>query len=381
MAFRIRGSHLIAIALAAGLGYWMVTGEYQIGGQSDTSEQTPPIAEREADRSLEPFKVRYVPLQPETRKETILVRGRTQADAVVTVRAETAGVLEQRLVSKGDKVRPGDLVCVIERGAREAQLAQAKAQLAQAEAEYQSNATLKKKGFASENRVVALQAAYDAAKAVLASAELELGRTEVRANAAGVVQDPIAEVGDMLTMGGTCVTLIDTEPMLFTGQVSERDINKIKPGDKAMVTLVSGETAEGVLRYVAPSADAQTRTFQVEIEISGDAAIRDGMTAQAMIALDGREAFRIAPSWITLADDGTIGIRTVTTDSVVEFQPVKIIAQEKDGFWITGPKAGERIITLGQEYVVPGEKVVALPDERIAGKLADANNSKTGTAQ
>ena len=68
-------------------------------------------------------------------------------------------------------------------------------------------------------------------------------------------------------------------------------------------------------------------------------------------------------------------------DDVVEFKPIKILAQEKDGFWITGPKAGERIITLGQEYVVPGEKVVALPDERIAGKLANATNSKTGTAQ
>ncbi len=49
----------------------------------------------------------------------------------------------------------------------------------------------------------------------MAAAELELKRTEIRANANGVVQDPIAEVGDMLSMGAACVTLIDTDPMLF----------------------------------------------------------------------------------------------------------------------------------------------------------------------
>ncbi len=381
MAFRIKGSHIIAIAMAAGLGYWMFTGEYQIGGKTGTSEQSPPIAQREAERGLELFKIRYVPLQSEQRSERILIRGRTQADAIVTVRAETAGVLEQRLVAKGDRVKAGDLVCVIERGIREAQLAQAKAQLAQAQSEYDSNAALRKKGFTSENKMNALGAALEAGKAGVAASELELKRTEVRANADGVVQDPIAEVGDMLTMGGACVTLIDTDPMLFTGQVSERDINKIKTDETALVKLISGQAAEGKVRYIAPSADAQTRTFAVEIEIKGQSDIRDGMTAEALIELPGTEAFRIAPSWVTLADDGTIGIRTVNVDDVVEFMPIKILAQEKDGFWISGPQNGQRIITLGQEYVVPGEKVISALDERIAEKLAKANIKTDGNAQ
>ncbi len=53
---------------------------------------------------------------------------------------------------------------------------------------------------------------------------------------------------------------------------------------------------------------------------------------------------------------------------LLNFVPVQIVAQEKNGFWITGPKNGDRIITLGQEYVVAGEKVETAPDERIADK-------------
>lgn len=370
MAFKIKGSHIIALALAGGLGWWMATGEMKTGGQNDPDHTMPTIAERETERGSDLFKVRFVTLIAETRNESILVRGRTQADAIVTVRAETTGVLEQRLVSKGDKVKAGDLLCVIDKGARASQLAQAKAQLAQAETEFEANAQLKKKGFASANRMTALQAALDAARAAVEAADLELSRTEIRANASGVIQDPIAEVGDMLTMGAACVTLIDTDPMLFTGQVSERDIHKIKPGMTARVDLISGNSVDGEIRYIAPSADPQTRTFAIEIEMGKDDSLRDGMTAEARIELPAGEAFRILPSWITLADDGTIGIRTVDQDNLVDFVPVQIVAQEKNGFWITGPENGDRIITLGQEYVVSGEKVEAGPDERIADKLA-----------
>ena len=41
------------------------------------------IAEREADRNRDLFEVRFVPLQSEQRSETIRIRGRTMADAVV----------------------------------------------------------------------------------------------------------------------------------------------------------------------------------------------------------------------------------------------------------------------------------------------------------
>jgi len=384
MAFRIKGSHIIAIALAGGLGVWMATGELRMGGESDPAAAPPVIADREAERGSDLFKVRHVPLMAQPRSETILVRGRTMADAVVTVRAETAGVLEKRLVSKGDTVKTGDLVCVIERGAREAQLAQALAQLAQAETEYNANNELKKKGFASTNRLTALKASVDAAKASVAAAQTEFDRTEVHANASGVVQDPIAEVGDMLSMGDPCITLIDTDPMLFTGQISERDISKVDVGMAASIELISGNSVDGAIRYIAPSADAQTRTFTIEIEIGSNETLRDGMTAQARITLPAGEAFRILPSWVTLADDGTIGIRIVAADDTVRFIPVQIVAQEKTGFWITGPESGDRIITLGQEYVVAGEKVETAPDERIADQLAgilDTADRMEGNAQ
>ncbi len=370
MAFKIRGSHLIAVGIAGALAFWMLGGKYEIGGSSD-SDHAAPIAEREADRNQDLFEVRFVPLQSEHRSETIRIRGRTMADAVVSVRSETAGVVKQRQFSKGDMIKDGDLLCVLDQGARAAQLAQAKAQLAQAVTDYEANRRLKEKGFAAKNRLPALQAAVDSAKAAVAAAEEELKRTEIRANAAGTVQEPIAEIGSMLTAGGVCATLIDTDPMLFTGQVSERNIDKISIGMEADVTLVSGKTVGGEVRYVSPSADPATRTFEVEIKIDADETVRDGLTAEASITRPVGEAFRIAPSWVTLGDDGSLGLRLVAEDETVRFQPIELVAQAAEAFWIKGPSNGDRVITLGQDYVVDGERVVPKPDERFQDRLAE----------
>ncbi|PCI04445.1 MAG: efflux transporter periplasmic adaptor subunit [Hyphomicrobiales bacterium] len=364
MTFRIKGSHIVALAICAGIGGWMYNGQLITSGQGDPSGELKTIAERSAENASDLFKVRYVALYPELRSERIHVRGRTKANAIVTIRSETVGIVKKRLVNKGQVVQKGDLVCVIERGAREAKLAQAKAQLAQAEGDHAANSALAKRGFASKTKLNQMKFALDAAKASLIQAEIDIARTEIHANASGIVQDPIVEVGEMLTIGGACVTLIDNDPMLFVGQVSEREIGKVKLGMKANVVLVSGEKVSGKIRYIAASSDAQTRTFQIEIELpNSDRTIRDGLTASASVELPPELAYRLSPSWVGLADNGEIGISALNDDDTVRFVPVKILARTKDGFWVSGPSEGMRIISLGREYVGDGEKVMPVADK------------------
>lgn len=379
MAFKIRTPHVIALGISAAIVAWMATGEVKIGGQAHPDDDTPPIAEREAERSASLFKVRYVTVNSENRQKELEVRGRTQAKSVVPVRAETGGIVLKRLVEKGDYVNEGDLVCEIDPGSREAKVARAKAQLLRARTDHESNVTLKEQGFSSNSKVQQLNATMQAAIAELAEAEIELERTNVRANASGIVQDPIAEPGDVLSPSGTCVTLIDPDPMLVVGQVSERDIGNVKLGMDAEVDLITGSNVPGKITYVSTSADANTRTFLVEIEIANpENRIFDGLTANARIQLESIEAFRISPSWITLADDGSIGLRMVSDEDIVRFVEIKILAQTNDGFWVTGPKSGMRVITVGQEYVISGEKVEPVPDPIVNAGLAVDGSGKNG---
>ncbi|MCY6381423.1 efflux RND transporter periplasmic adaptor subunit [Hoeflea prorocentri] len=357
MAFRIKGSHIAALVIAGAVIGWMGTGNIVVGGQANSENAVLPPAEREENRD-ELFKVRFVTVNPETRPNILLVRGRTKADAIVPVRAETSGTLEKRLVSKGDRVEQGDLVCQLDRGVRQAAVDRALAAYEQAVFDYEGSASLQKQGFASETRMKALKAAMDGAAATLAETRLELDRTDITATADGVVQDPIAEIGDNLSGGDVCVTLINADPLLFIGQVSERQVGQVDVGNRAQVQLISGELVSGTIRYVASSADEATRTFLIEVEIDNpDNALRDGVTAAAQIELDGSEAYQIRPSWLTLNDEGSVGVRVVDEDNSVSFRQLKIISHTPDTMWVTGLEPGTRVISVGQDYVVPGQTV------------------------
>ena len=366
MTFTIKGSHFAAVLITAIIGVWMYYGDIEIGGQGASANDAKPIAERNEETSNELFKVSYAVLNPENRSKTVTLRGRTKEDAIIPVRAETSGVLEQRLVGRGDYVEKDQLVCVIARGARESSLESAKARLAQMEADYAANEKLSKNGFTTDARLRQIRFDLNAAKAQMKQAELELSHTEIKANAAGIVQDPIAEPGDVIAMGGACVTLVDRDPMFFTGQLSETDINQVKPGMNAEVTLVTGIKTKGTITYIAPSADPQTRTFLTDIRLdNADQAIQGGLTASASIQLAETSAFRISPSWLSLAENGDVGVKIIDSEDKVQFISVKILSQTKNGFWIEGINAGDRVITMGQEYVISGEQVEPVLDARI----------------
>ncbi|MEM9734353.1 MAG: efflux RND transporter periplasmic adaptor subunit, partial [Pseudomonadota bacterium] len=252
----------------------------------------------------------------------------------------------------------GDLLCVLDDGVRGTSLAQAEAQLVQAQADFDANERLLERGFTTQSRLRQLKAALDAAKAAVATAKQEVTRTEVRATAAGMVQQPFAEVGDNLASGGVCATLLQPDPMLFTGQISERNVASVQKGMKATVELVGQRRVEGVISYISPVADANTRTFNMEVEIPNpDRSILDGLTAEALIDLQPTEAYQVEPSWLTLADDGKIGVRAVGAGNEVEFHPVTILEQGPETLWVSGLKPNLKVITLGQNFVVQGATV------------------------
>ena len=89
--------------------------------------------------------------------------------------------------------------------------------------------------------------------------------------------------------------------------------------------------------------------------------IREGITASAAIPLDTSQAYKVLPSWLTLADDGQVGVRVVGDDDTVAFKPVTILAQEEQSMWVAGFSPGDKVITLGQDFVAAGQKVEPVP--------------------
>ncbi|SNY93050.1 membrane fusion protein, multidrug efflux system [Cohaesibacter sp. ES.047] len=360
MALRLKGSYGLALLFTTGIIGWMATGETVFSGQPNENASPPPaVRNQQADE--ETMRVAVKRFTAQQRENHLIIRGRTEADTKVSVRAETTAIVRDRLVNKGQTVEKGDLLCRLDIGSREASLAKAEASLAQTEFDLKAKQTLAKKGFASETQIAALKASRDASLADVKDAKLELARTEIRAPLAGIVQGALAEVGDQLAVGGVCAEIMKSDPMLVIGQVSERNVQKVKVGTEAEITLVSGEVTKGKVRYVSSASDVETRTFLVEVVIDNkDGRIRDGVTAVANLELEPLKAHFMSPAHLTLSDAGQVGVMTVEND-ITKFTPVAILSSDPEGVWVTGLPDTAEVVIVGQEYIKDGQSVVAVP--------------------
>lgn len=289
------------------------------------------------------------------------LRGRTEAKASVTAVAETAGTVDVMHVSKGQRVNAGDLLCTLDQGTRAANVAQARAALAQAQLAFDTNVDLRERGLAAPNTANAVEVALAQAQAGLDNAQAELDRTEIKAKVAGLVQDPIATAGSMLNAGSPCATIVQLNPMVFTGMVPEAHIGLAKTGLEADIKTVTGQNVVGKVTYISSIADSATRAFRAEIEIpNDDYAIRDGVTAEAVVKIGTAPGHLLPQSVLTLDDDGVLGVRTVE-DGVVAFYPITIVSDTREGVWVTGLPISADVITIGQENVTAGQRVEASP--------------------
>lgn len=303
------------------------------------------------------FKVVVQEITARAYPNTIILQARSEADKLVTVASETGGTISQLPVSKGSFVQKGQIICRIDVGARAAQLAQARAQRDARKIEFNAAQKLVKQGHMSKSQMAAAQAAFDASVAAVKSALVELERTKIRAPFDGILDRQPVKIGHYMSPGQPCGTIIDKDPLLVVGYISENQINRIAIGATGQAKLSSGEVAQGKVRYIAESPNLTTRTFRVELEVANkDLQLRDGMTAELTINAGEVVASRVPQSVLTLAGDGRLGVRVLQNNRVV-IRPIQIIKDDQDGAVVTGLGASEMVIVRGGEFTRDGREV------------------------
>ena len=193
---------------------------------------------------------------------------------------------------------------------------------------------------------------------------VELNRTEVKAPFRGYVEK-IIKPGNYINRGEICAVIIELDPVTFVAEVPEAEIKTIVKGQTVSIQLVTGEVIKSRLSFVSKSATPSTRSFRVEAEVENpNGLIRDGITATMQINTNKILATKISPSIMLLSDAGSLGVRVVNDDDIVEFIPIKIIEDTQDGIWITGIQNSSNLIVRGQGYVENGQKVHSIPSSK-----------------
>lgn len=308
------------------------------------------------------FRVATEPATLASHRRAITMSGRTQADRRAAASTRSSGVVVELNVRRGSRVEVGDVVAVLSDDAREAQVEQARARYAQREAEYEARVRLIESGNLPALSRAQLEADLKEAQATLARAEAELRRGAVLAPIAGVVNEVPVEVGQALETATTVAEIIALDPMLAVIEIPERRLGGVRVGDEAEVRLVTGQTARGEVRFISQRASEQTRTYRVEIAIdNADLSISDGVTAEVVLRLAPVPASEIARSALTFSSEGQLGLRVVGEDGHVAFVPVSIVEDGQERIWVAGVPDRTLVIVQGQDFVVEGQAVEAVP--------------------
>lgn len=356
----MRKSIVIAGILAIGATAWIASGQFS-GANGPANAGTSKTAEDAPDKPVIAVRVRELVAQTRLRKVTI--NGRTEESRSVIVRAETDGPITEIHGEEGRPLKDGDMIARQGAEDRHAKLAEAIAVEKQRKVEHRAAVALAKKGFRSDTKLAEAQAQLEAAQARSKSMRIDLSRTTIRAPFAGVLETRHIEKGDYVQKGDEIASIIDLDPILAVGYISERDIGSINVGAEGSARLMDGRSVTGKVRFVGSVADSATRSFRVELEIPNpDYSIRAGLTGELRMPLKTVSAHVISPAWLALADDGRIGVRTVNDQNVVEFLPIGLLADTAEGLWVSGIPDRARVITVGHEFVKAGETVKPVPE-------------------
>lgn len=243
--------------------------------------------------------------------ELLRFTGDIEGEAQVQVYATVPDRIKSLHADVGEEVKQGQLLAVIEHTRLRQAVAQAEAQLAATYAnlagarvqlsgavlsresalrELKRLRRLYKSGAVGEQQVDQLKSQYDSAttqvqaaeaqiralQAQIASLRAAVGQAQtakqnaiVRSPIKGIVGRRYRQIGEMATAQFPLFSIADMDEVKVQINVTERDLMKIRIGDKASITVAAyGERVfEGRVNKIAPTLDLDTRTAPVEIRI------------------------------------------------------------------------------------------------------------------
>lgn len=243
---------------------------------------------------------------------SIEIQGNVTTDQDVMVQPQFAGTLSL-FVRKGQNVGRGQVIGRVADGGLRDQYLQAqnavtaiKSQVASAQANtnlariaYEKQATLWKQKIGSEFQYLQAKSNYEAAQKSVAALQSQVAGAQraadaVRANLAktaivapfsGVIDDVITQNGQVVTPGTNIVKLISLGTMRVEANVPETYLAKVRPGTSVKIFLPTlNKTLSSSVRLVGNYIDPATRTFKIEVPISGEGGIvKPNLLAQVQI--------------------------------------------------------------------------------------------------
>ena len=288
----------------------------------------------------------------------VSLRANTKANRSVNVVAQVAGQISAIPVKEGAGVKKGQTICEVNAEDRYLRLSQSQANLKQADIAYEGALKLKTGGYQSDLAISQAKAKLETARANLKRAQINVGHLQIKAPFDGIVETRPVEIGDYVVPGMICAVVVEIHPIKITALVNEKEVSKIKLGDEASVTINGLHSIGASVSYLAHQANTTTRSYRLEaLAENPDESILAGLSSRLEILTESVPAHLIPASSVLLDDQGGMVVRVISEKNIVQSKPVSALGETENGMWVSGLTEKAMVVTVGQNYIIDGEKV------------------------
>lgn len=314
--------------------------------------------------------------------------GYVVAQRKASVASKGTGKLVYLGVVEGDVVKKGQIIARLEDNDIRAQLEQAKANLKltkadlkEAENNFNRQKELLKTNSTTQASVDAAEAAYlrvlaniDVANAQVKTAEVNLENTLIRAPFDGTVLTKNADVGEIVapfaasaSSKAAVVTIADMSSLQVEADVSESNIQKIKPDQDCEITLDAYPQLKypGYVAKIVPTADRSKATVLVKVGFRKyDSKVLPEMSAKVLFLGDSGKAaatpMLVVPASSVVDRNGKKFVYKVNENKAVS---VEVKTGRISGSYVeilSGISDGDKVIEIPNEKIKDGVKVKIL---------------------
>lgn len=345
--------------------------------------------------------------------ETLPVNGTIVAREEAAVGADLNGLTVIALNADiGDHVKKGQVLAVLDRSMLDTQLAQMNATRAQMEASVaqmraqigdaevgvrqadealERARALQKKGFAPDATLDTAVNAADSARAKRSMAEkglaateaqlavidaqtrnveVQIGKTELRAPADGLVLVRSATLGGVvLPASGPLFRIAIDFKFELAADVAETALPRLSLGLPSAVRVAgSAEEIAGTIRLISPEVAQASRLGSIRIALPEGAAARVGNFAHGDIELARRNGLAV-PTSAVIYRSGDAYLQLVD-DGVVRTAPVELGVRAEGMVEVVGGlQEGQQVVSRAGTFVADGDHVTPVRDD-LTGAIA-----------
>jgi RND family efflux transporter MFP subunit len=327
--------------------------------------------------------VQTLPVLRRDLARTLTLPGNVSPWLQATLYAKVPGYLKSMNADKGDVVKKGQLLAVLDAPEVEQQFQQADAdyQIKRITFERLRNVWRENPDVIAKQDVDMAEAAAKASKHLRDSRRSMLEYTKVFAPFDGTVTARFADPGAFIpaatgsaTQSSPFFTVMDLDTVRIYVSVPQEAALWANQGVPAILTAreLPGQEFRGAITRTTTAIDPSTRTLLVEIDLPNpNHRLRPGMFVTATLILEEH------PQALALLPAALVSDNTGTSVFVVEGSSAKLVAVKTgldDGMWveaIEGLQENMEVVVVGKTGLTDGQAVRASPYSLPTGKPAN----------